>query len=108
MPALLGRLGKRFDLIIVDTPALEAVSESLVIASACESAVMVVRAGSTPVAVTQQALAKLRQVNRRVLGVIVNRHDFAAAERYHGEPSRIEAFRHYVPELEAAGPSPSA
>ncbi|MEZ5739752.1 MAG: polysaccharide biosynthesis tyrosine autokinase [Burkholderiaceae bacterium] len=90
-------LADKYDLIIVDTPAIEAVSDGLLIAGACSAFVLVVRSGETPVAVARRSMNRLRAVNRGALGVIINRHDFDSAERDFGEPSAFSGYRHYVP-----------
>ena len=93
----LAALSSDFDLIIIDTPAIEALSDGLLIAGACSAFIMVVRSACTPSAVARRAANRLRAVNDVALGVIINRHDFDAAERDYGEPSAFSGYRHYVP-----------
>jgi polysaccharide biosynthesis transport protein len=58
----------RYDVILVDSPALLPVADGSVLARACDGALLVVRHGRTPGSDVTDALAALRAVSARVLG----------------------------------------
>lgn len=78
-------LKTRFEVIVIDTPPVELVSDALIIASLSSSTVFVVRAGDTPAPVIRKGLQKLQRANVRVLGAVLNSVDFDKSERYYGE-----------------------
>lgn len=78
-------LSEQFDVIIIDSPPVELVSDALVLAPQATSVVYVVRAMHTPVPLVRKNIAKLHRAGANVLGVILNQLDFKASRRYHGE-----------------------
>ncbi|MCW2546236.1 MAG: hypothetical protein JWN96_696 [Mycobacterium sp.] len=66
--AMLVALASRYDVILVDSPALPSVADGAVLARACDAAVLVVRYGRTPASDVTEALAALRAVSAHVLG----------------------------------------
>ena len=73
---LLERLGKEFDLVIIDTPPSAILSDARILSRHVDGVVMVVREQSTSRMLVREAVAGLEQVGARVLGVIVNAVDF--------------------------------
>ena len=69
---LLASVGERYDLIILDSPPVNLVSDALLISRLVEGVVVVARAGFTDVAALTQAATHLRAVNAPVLGVLLN------------------------------------
>lgn len=69
---LLTELQTRFDHIIIDSPPVMPVSDALVIASKCNCAILVVRAGETPREVVQVARERLSHFDVTVAGVVLN------------------------------------
>lgn len=61
-----------YDLIIVDTPPLNVVGESTVIASAVDAVLLVVRSGYTRPEALERALTRLDRTNERLLGIVLN------------------------------------
>jgi len=84
---LLAELRTRFDLIIIDTPPMELVSDALPIGMQSTGLVYVVRANSTKIPMAQRGLVRMLQSNVNVLGVVLNQHDFKRASSYYGEQS---------------------
>ena len=80
-------LRKRFDLLVLDTPPIELVSDALLIARHADGFVYVVKASDTPVAMIRRGLARLAGAGTPVLGVVLNAHDFQRAGRYYGDTS---------------------
>ena len=92
----------RFDIVIVDAPPLEVVSDGMMISGACGRTILVTRAGSTPISLVQKTLKRLRRIRAQVLGIIVNAHDFESAERYYGEESGYKSYALYAKGAERA------
>lgn len=84
---MLVRLQSRFDVIIVDCPPVQLVSDALVLGRASSGMVYVVRSNSTSVRSVRRALRRLDKAGVEVLGVVLNGHDFEKADRFYGEES---------------------
>ena len=66
----LDRIAPLFDWVILDSPPCLPVSDASVLASFVEGVLLVVRAGSTPLTLTQKARKELQK--RNVVGVVLN------------------------------------
>ena len=82
---LLSSLSSHFDVIIIDSPPVELVSEALVLAPMVTGTVFVVKAMSTQAAQARKSLARLQRAGANLMGLIVNELDFKKAQRYYGE-----------------------
>lgn len=69
---LLAEAMATYDHIVLDTPPLTAVSDSLLIAPLVQSVCLVVRSGKTPRLAAQRALHLLEMAGRRPVGVVLN------------------------------------
>lgn len=70
LSSVLDDLGRRFDHVVIDIPALHGASESLTLAGYADAVALVVRQGVTPESQVTSALDELSGV--RVLGVVLN------------------------------------
>ena len=77
MRALLDRMGRIFDWVILDSPPAMAVHDASVLADMCDGVLFVVRAGATEFTTAQRAAAEFPHA--KVLGAILNRADDAEA-----------------------------
>lgn len=75
-------LRKKYDIIVMDSPPILAVSDTRVIAQQMDSVVYVVRWNSTPRRVLRAGLDRLRQVNIGVTGMVLNRVKTHRSEGY--------------------------
>lgn len=82
---VLTELSRQFDVVILDTPPVELVSEALVLAPLSSSTVFVIKAMSTPAPLVRKSLARLQRAGASLLGVIVNQLDFERARAHYGE-----------------------
>ena len=80
-------LAKQYEVIIIDSPPVELVSDALVIAPLATSTIFVVRAMDTASPVVRKSLVRLQRTGGKVLGVVLNQLDFVKAQRYYGEYS---------------------
>jgi polysaccharide biosynthesis transport protein len=88
---VLDELTARFDVVILDTPALLPATDGAIVARATAGAVLVARANSTRTRQLMEAVDSLRSVDAHVLGIVVNRVPRRSAGRRYGAA--------YVPEL---------
>ena len=82
---VLEQLKEHFELIVIDTPPLELVSDALPIGANATGLIYVVKANSTLIPMARRGLERIAAANVRILGVILNNHDFETAGRYYGE-----------------------
>ena len=92
----LAALGERFAHIVIDTPPMLGVSDTLVLAPRVEGVILVVRHGHTGRDAAQRAVQMLGSVRGRVLGVVLNHADArtttAGYQYYHHEPVAASAW----------------
>ena len=74
---LLDELNEKYDYILIDTPPVNLISDSLVIAQKCAGIVLVVRSGFTTRDMLRRAVASVKQLDINVLGVILNGSDLS-------------------------------
>lgn len=70
---LLDTLAENYRFVIVDTPPLGSVADGALVASMCDGAVLVVRAGDTPRAIIRQSLNEIEKSGCKLLGCVLNR-----------------------------------
>ncbi|UNK18761.1 CpsD/CapB family tyrosine-protein kinase [Paenibacillus sp. N3/727] len=73
MKELLELLKQQYDLILMDTSSVLAVSDSVIISALCDGVVMVVAAGRAKKDHLKKAKEQLDHVNARMLGIVLNR-----------------------------------
>ena len=73
-----------FDIVIIDSPPLQLVSDPLILSQYANSVVYVVKADSTPYQVALGGLARLGEAKAHVLGVVINQIDREKSDRYYG------------------------
>jgi capsular exopolysaccharide synthesis family protein len=69
---LLGELSDRYDYVIIDTPPINVVSDSLIIIQKAEAFIMIVRAGSTKYEAFEYACDSLKNLDIDLDGVVIN------------------------------------
>ena len=72
MAQVIVNLKRDFDVVILDTPPLLAVSDAAVLASQADGAVVVVRHGKSSKDAVRNAVASLDQINAKILGTVLN------------------------------------
>jgi capsular exopolysaccharide synthesis family protein len=90
MKRMLEFVRARFDLVLLDSPPLLAVSDNLALASQVDGIVLVVRSGFTKRRSLVRAKAQLERIRGHVLGVVVNGLSPRDTRRYYTE------YTHYV------------
>ena len=90
---LLDKLAAEYRFVIVDTPPLGSVSDGALIASMCDGAVLVIRAGETPKAMIRQSLHEIEQSGCKLLGTVLNRAE--GAGRGYGKYGKYGKYGNY-------------
>ena len=85
---VMAALKKAFDVIIIDSPPLQVVSDALVLSQYATSILYVVKADSTPYPLARHGLTQIKRVNEPALvglGAVLNQLDIDKANKYYGE-----------------------
>jgi len=82
MEKLLHFCAEHYDLVIVDTPPVLAVSDAAMIAKIADTSVLITRWGSTPRDVAGQAVKLLRNYTDRIAGAVLTQVDLEAHVKY--------------------------
>ena len=73
--SMMESLRQKFDHILVDSPPALGFSDSIILSISVDGVILVVAGGKTPRETLQRAKETLRQVNAKILGVVINRVD---------------------------------
>lgn len=92
---LLHTVSGQFDLVIVDTPPVLAVSDALWTAPATDGVIVVGRVRKTPLKSLHEAIEAVSATHARVLGIVLNASRDKRDQRYHsgGESSAHQGLR---------------
>lgn len=82
MRHLIGELEKRYDLVILDTPPVLPVSDSLVLLRSVDKTVFLVRWGSTRREAVLAGIRQVQEANGDLAGVAMTRVDIRAHQKY--------------------------
>ena len=82
MRGILDRLATDADLVIVDSPPLQAVTDAAILASITDGTLLVIDSGRTRRAATQRGREALAKADARVLGAALNRMSTRAGNEY--------------------------
>jgi len=83
MSTLLQDLRQRYDVILIDTPPLLAVTDAQIVASKSDGVIMVVSYGKVKRDIAVKAKANLDRVGAKMLGVVLNNVKRKASEGYY-------------------------
>jgi capsular exopolysaccharide synthesis family protein len=81
---VMATLQESFDIILLDSPPVQLVSDAVVLAGVANTLVFVVRADATPHRVARGSLDLLKKSKAQLLGVVLNQLNLEKAERYYG------------------------
>ena len=90
---ILGKLGERHDIVIIDSPPVGAVSDAVVLATQVDGTVFVLKAGNTSRDHARRSLRALLDVKARVFGAILN--DLDLEDRRYGGYYYYERYGYY-------------
>ncbi|MBD2847564.1 CpsD/CapB family tyrosine-protein kinase [Paenibacillus sp. IB182496] len=83
MDALLQELRGRFDMVLLDTPPLLAVTDAQILATKSDGVLLVIDYGKVKREIALQAKASLDKVRARILGVVMNNVKRNAKDNYY-------------------------
>jgi capsular exopolysaccharide synthesis family protein len=84
MRGLLEKLEERYEMIILDAPPLNVVTDAALLGTNADGVVLIARAASTDIAGLAYAMELLRNVRAPALGVVLNDVDFKRDIRHQG------------------------
>jgi len=76
----LAELGREFDYLLIDSPALSICNDAVVLGCASDGVVMVLKANSSRRESAKKALDELQTARARVLGAVLNQRTFPIPE----------------------------
>ncbi len=84
MRNLIDTLRKSYHCIVIDSPPITAVTDTIVLSKLADGIILVISAGNTPRQFIQSGLDQLRSVNGRIIGAVLNGIDMGqrGANRY--------------------------
>jgi capsular exopolysaccharide synthesis family protein len=85
MDHLIAFLKRSFDYILIDSPPLLAVSDSLAMGPLVDGVILVARGGQTPMSALKQAQQKLEVHKLKCLGVILNGVNLVEQDGYYAK-----------------------
>ncbi|MCE1396564.1 polysaccharide biosynthesis tyrosine autokinase [Enterobacter sp. ECC-219] len=94
---VMSRIDKEYDIVIVDTPPVLAVTDALLVARAAATTLLVARFGKTSIKEIENCLKRLQQMGVQVEGAILNDIVKSAAFYYHSGYSHYD-YGGYTPE----------
>jgi succinoglycan biosynthesis transport protein ExoP len=83
MASIIDELSARFDYVVIDSPPVLPVTDSVILSRYVDGVVLVVKGGSTPKRVVSDARNRLRGVGATLLGVILNDVDISGGDYYY-------------------------
>lgn len=69
---LFEELTARFDVVVVDTPPINSVSDAVSLLSYAQVVLLVLKAGKTPERVVRRAISEIHRANSRINGLVLN------------------------------------
>jgi non-specific protein-tyrosine kinase len=86
---MISDMKRLFDIVIIDTPPVLAVSDALTVAGHADGIVLVCRSGRTRIEAMRTSVEQMRRSATRMVGVVVNQEKAAAKNAYYS--SEFEA-----------------
>ena len=94
--SLLAKLADRYDIVVIDSPPVQAVSDALVLARRSTGVVFIVKADATPIPVARSSLNRIASAGIPIFGVVLNQQNFRKAAKYYGEYSAYGKYGCYA------------
>ena len=73
MKTLIKEMEKRYDYVLLDSPPVQRVTDSLTLSKLVDGTLLVVRSGTTTYDSMESGLRKFREIHAKILGFVVNR-----------------------------------
>lgn len=99
MHAMLEELKGKYDYIFIDTPPINVVTDATVVSRLLHGIILVARENKSKKDEVSEALNKLRFVNAKVLGLVLNDKMYQSKRGgYYGKYGKYGRYRHYYKE----------
>ena len=85
MHGLIEDMSKKYDYILVDTPPVNAVSDTCIVANMLDGVLYLVRENKTEKDAVKQGVNQLQMVGAKLLGFVLNGVDMDSRKRYYVE-----------------------
>ena len=92
------KLHEMFEVVVIDSPPVQLMSDALVLSAHANAVIFVVKADSTPYQISHSAIERLQKVGAPILGVVLNQLNLQKADKYYGYGKYSIAgkgYRHY-------------
>ncbi|MEZ4753490.1 MAG: polysaccharide biosynthesis tyrosine autokinase [Bdellovibrionota bacterium] len=83
MAKVIDDLSEAFDYVVIDSPPILPVTDSVILSRYVDGVILVVKGGSTPKKIIRDARDRLKNVQARILGAIVNDVDVTGGDYYY-------------------------
>jgi polysaccharide biosynthesis transport protein len=97
MRAMIERAKESFDIVLIDSPPVLAVTDAAVLSTAVDGSIIVIRLGMTTREAVRRSVSQLRVVNGRILGAVLNAVDFRGPSYQGGYGYYYERFYGHEP-----------
>lgn len=95
MRELLDELRRLYEVILLDSPPLNLVTDAAILGAAADGVILIARAGTTERGALRYAREQLEAVRAPVSGVVLNDVDFTGRGRYYGGGGYRYYYRYY-------------
>jgi capsular exopolysaccharide synthesis family protein len=83
LTALFRFMAKKYDVIIIDTPPLLTVSDSMILSKLVEGTLLITRAGQIPYDVFEKGQRSLENIGAKIIGVVINAAQIQKGDYYY-------------------------
>ena len=84
MQELLNKVSVNFDYVILDTPAVIPVTDTLILSAKSDATLIVVKSRTVKAKIVKQSYEKLASVKANIIGTVLNETDKAIENKYYG------------------------
>lgn len=89
-------LSRQVEIILIDSPPVELVSDALVLAPQASSTIYVVKAMHTPHPLARKGILRLQRAGGTILGVVLNQLEFERNPAYYGDGDAGYGYANYA------------
>jgi Mrp family chromosome partitioning ATPase len=108
MSAILEKIKRHVDLVVLDTPPLMAVTDAAVLAPRVDGVLLVIKPGATRLSACRHSVEQLRRAGANILGVVLNDVNMRSARyRYSYYRSYYNSYYKKYGSSTASPPGPS-
>lgn len=83
MKRLIEELSEQFDIVLIDTPPIIAVTDAAILAQEVDGVILVLASGEVNKEFAQRAKEQLDKVGAKILGAVLNKADIKTSEYYY-------------------------